>query len=84
MISATLWLVACELADAGQARDDARSAEIVAQLAEKLGIAIAMITEGDPNGIEMLLAGSERVVAEVAAEKAPAARQIAKTFRRGR
>jgi hypothetical protein len=70
-------LVANELAAAGQAGDGERAAGVVADLASALGVAIALVTDGIPSGIEAMLAGSEQVVAEVAAEKAPVARMVA-------
>jgi hypothetical protein len=73
-------LVARELAAARETRDDERLAGIVSDLAEMLGTAIAAITDGNPSGIDALLAGVEEVVATVAVEKAPAMEMIARTF----
>lgn len=70
-------MVANELAAARQARDDERAAGVVAELASALGVAIALVADGIPSGIEAMLAGSEQVIAEVAAEKAPVARLVA-------
>jgi hypothetical protein len=73
-------LVSREIAEANRCGDADRAAGVVSDLAAQLGTAIALITGGDPGGIEAVLTGAEQCAAEAAAEAAPQARALAMTF----
>lgn len=76
-------LVATELAAARNSRDKNRGAEAVADLAEQLGIAIAIICDGDTLGVGRMLAGTEDLAATKAVETAGQLLKITHIFNNG-
>ena len=76
-------LVATELLAARNARDEERGACVVADLGEQLGKAIAIISDGDTCGVDLMLAGSEGLVATIAVETTEQLIKINHFFRKG-
>ena len=77
-------LVHREVMAAQKARDDERAANVVAMLAAELGMAIAIVGQGDPGAINALMIGAEQVVAEVATEKGALVAEVRAMSRRAR
>ncbi|MGH6977898.1 MAG: hypothetical protein ACRED4_01170 [Brevundimonas sp.] len=71
-------MLAKEAADAAKALDrDERMGDMIEGLARGLGFTVSIAANGDPEGIDTMIAAAERYALEEAAEKAPFAQFMA-------
>ncbi len=77
-------MLAKEAAEAAKAPDRAeRMGDMIEGLARGLGFTVSIAANGDPEGIDTMIAAAERYALEEAAEKAPFAQfmAVARSYR---